>query len=100
MKKNGYRLTSSAKMAAGVGVFMLSASGVSLAAGTVQPVETAAASSAAATPAASAVPIFVRAVETKTMPLGNLTGMTDDERAVLGRWIAQGAPVPAPHGGQ
>lgn len=65
MKKNGYRLTSSAKMAAGVGVFMLSASGVSLAAGTVQPVETAAASSAAATPAASAVPIFVRAVEGK-----------------------------------
>lgn len=37
--------------------------------------------------------IFVRAVETKTMPLGNLTGMTDAERAVLGRWIAQGAPV-------
>lgn len=62
MKKNGYRLTSSAKLAASVGVFMLSASGVSLAAGTVQPVETAA---AAATSAASAVPIFVRAVEGK-----------------------------------
>jgi len=35
--------------------------------------------------------ILVRAVETKTMPLGNLTGMTDDERAILGRWIAEGA---------
>lgn len=38
-----------------------------------------------------------RAVETKTMPLGNLTGMTDDERVILGRWIAQGAKIP---GGQ
>lgn len=35
--------------------------------------------------------ILARAVHTKTMPLGNLTGMTDDEREVLGRWIAQGA---------
>lgn len=35
--------------------------------------------------------ILVRAVETKTMPLGNMTGMTDDERALLGRWIAEGA---------
>ena len=41
--------------------------------------------------------IFIRAVETKTMPLGNLTGMTDAERAVLGRWIAQGAPVAGGH---
>lgn len=37
--------------------------------------------------------IRVRAVETKTMPLGNLTGMTDDERAVLGRWIAEGGHI-------
>jgi len=37
--------------------------------------------------------ILVRAVTTKTMPLGNLTGMTDDERQTLGAWIAQGAPV-------
>ncbi len=37
--------------------------------------------------------ILVRAVTTKTMPLGNLTGMTDEERAVLGAWIAQGAQV-------
>ncbi len=27
----------------------------------------------------------------KTMPLGNLTGMTDEERAQLGAWFAQGA---------
>ncbi|HEU5090451.1 MAG TPA: urate hydroxylase PuuD, partial [Roseiflexaceae bacterium] len=32
-----------------------------------------------------------RAVIQKTMPLGNKTGMTDDERALLGRWIDQGA---------
>ncbi len=37
--------------------------------------------------------ILVRACETKTMPLGNMTGMTDDERAMLGRWIAEGARV-------
>src|SRR2546425_3574526 len=37
--------------------------------------------------------IRVRAVETKTMPLANKTGMTDDERALLGRWIAAGAPL-------
>jgi len=35
--------------------------------------------------------ILVRAVETKTMPLGNLTGMTEDERRMLGAWIVQGA---------
>jgi uncharacterized membrane protein len=35
--------------------------------------------------------IRFRAVETSTMPLGNLTGMTEDERKVLGRWIAEGA---------
>ena len=35
--------------------------------------------------------IMERAVVTKTMPLGNLTGMTDEERATLGAWIAQGA---------
>ncbi len=35
--------------------------------------------------------IMVRAVVTKTMPLGNITGMTEDERRTLGAWIAQGA---------
>ncbi|MBX7113811.1 MAG: urate hydroxylase PuuD [Myxococcaceae bacterium] len=37
--------------------------------------------------------IFVRTVETKTMPLGNLTGITDDERTKLGSWFAHGASV-------
>ena len=40
--------------------------------------------------------IAVRAVRTRTMPLGNLTGMTDGERRQLGAWIAQGARVDAP----
>jgi len=39
--------------------------------------------------------IMARAVVTKTMPLGNLTGMTDDERRALGAWIAQGARIEA-----
>jgi uncharacterized membrane protein len=37
--------------------------------------------------------IRVRAVETKTMPLANKTGMTDQERELLARWIAAGAPL-------
>lgn len=37
--------------------------------------------------------IRVRAVETQTMPLGNTTGMTPEERGLLGRWIAAGAPL-------
>lgn len=37
--------------------------------------------------------ILARAVVTKTMPLGNVTGMTEEERAQLGAWIAQGAKV-------
>jgi uncharacterized membrane protein len=28
------------------------------------------------------------------MPLGNATHMTQDERDLLGRWIAQGAKTP------
>lgn len=39
--------------------------------------------------------ILLRAVQTQTMPLGNLTGMTDAERDTLGAWIAQGARVDA-----
>jgi uncharacterized membrane protein/cytochrome c551/c552 len=38
--------------------------------------------------------VFVRAVATKTMPLGNLTGMTEEERALVGAWFAQGGEVP------
>ena len=34
-----------------------------------------------------------RAVVSKTMPFGNKTGMTDDERALLGAWIDQGAKI-------
>jgi len=35
--------------------------------------------------------IRARAVETRTMPLGNRTNMTDRERALLARWIDAGA---------
>jgi uncharacterized membrane protein len=38
--------------------------------------------------------IVFRVVETKTMPLGNLTGMTDDERRTLGAWAWQQAHPP------
>ncbi|HEV2671156.1 MAG TPA: urate hydroxylase PuuD [Gemmatimonadales bacterium] len=37
--------------------------------------------------------IRVRAVETKTMPLANKTGITDAERELLGRWTRAGAPL-------
>jgi len=40
---------------------------------------------------ALAARIRARAVETRTMPLGNRTNMTDRERAMLARWIDQGA---------
>lgn len=39
--------------------------------------------------------IFFRTVETKTMPLANLTDMTEEERRVIGTWFAQGANVSA-----
>ncbi|HMC98322.1 MAG TPA: urate hydroxylase PuuD [Flavobacteriales bacterium] len=35
--------------------------------------------------------IMARAVRTRTMPQGNKTGMTDEERTILKRWILQGA---------
>jgi uncharacterized membrane protein len=34
-----------------------------------------------------------RAVNLKTMPLANKTAITDDERAALGAWVDEGAPV-------
>lgn len=43
--------------------------------------------------AAWAARIHERAVVTRTMPLANLTQMTDAERALLGRWYAAGAPA-------
>lgn len=30
----------------------------------------------------------------RTMPLANMTGMTDRERRILGRWVEAGAKVP------
>jgi uncharacterized membrane protein len=41
---------------------------------------------------AHAAAIEQQAVRTHAMPIGNLTGMTDDERAIVGSWIAAGAP--------
>ncbi|HSX22071.1 MAG TPA: urate hydroxylase PuuD [Gaiellaceae bacterium] len=43
--------------------------------------------------AAQAAAIGTVAVQTHTMPLGNLTHMTDAERQLLGAWIAQGAKI-------
>ena len=42
---------------------------------------------------ARAAAIDEQAVRTHAMPLGNVTEMTDAERELLGRWIAQGAKV-------
>jgi uncharacterized membrane protein len=33
------------------------------------------------------------AVDSRAMPLGNVTNMTEQERQALGAWIAAGAPV-------
>jgi uncharacterized membrane protein len=41
-----------------------------------------------------AAQIYQRAVVARDMPLGNLTGMTQEERAQLGAWFEQGAPGP------
>jgi uncharacterized membrane protein len=37
--------------------------------------------------------ILIRAVQTRTMPQGNKTGVTEDERELIGRWIEQGAKI-------
>ena len=37
--------------------------------------------------------ILERAVTTRTMPLGNLTEVTDAERELLGQWVRAGAPL-------
>lgn len=34
-----------------------------------------------------------RAVETRTMPLGNKTGITEEERMILGKWVDSGAEI-------
>jgi len=41
-----------------------------------------------------AAAIEQQAVQTRAMPLGNVTGMTQAERDLLGRWISQGARIP------
>jgi len=38
--------------------------------------------------------IAQQTVDTDAMPLGNVTGMTEAERELLGRWIDQGAKIP------
>ena len=30
----------------------------------------------------------------RTMPLANMSGMTDEERSILGRWVEMGAQIP------
>jgi uncharacterized membrane protein len=37
---------------------------------------------------------YQQVVVTKAMPLGNVTGMTDEERELIGRWVRSGAPAP------
>ena len=37
--------------------------------------------------------IVERAVRTRTMPLGNMTAMPDEERLLLARWAGHGAPT-------
>jgi len=37
--------------------------------------------------------IKARAVDSKTMPLGNKTGMSDEERTIIGEWIRAGSPL-------
>jgi uncharacterized membrane protein len=39
---------------------------------------------------ANAQKIYEQAVATKAMPIGNLTGMTDAERAKIAAWLAAG----------
>ena len=36
--------------------------------------------------------IYQQVVQLRAMPIGNLTGITDDERALIGKWYAAGAP--------
>jgi len=43
--------------------------------------------------AAMADKILIRAVRTQSMPQGNKTGMTPEEREILGRWILQGSTI-------
>jgi len=42
---------------------------------------------------ANAARIEAQAVATRNMPLGNVTNMTNDERAQIGAWISEGAKI-------
>jgi uncharacterized membrane protein len=42
---------------------------------------------------AAAARIHQQTIATQAMPIGNLTKMTDEERARLARWLAAGAPI-------
>jgi uncharacterized membrane protein len=42
---------------------------------------------------AAAPRIHQQTIATQAMPIGNLTKMTDDERALLGKWLAEGANI-------
>jgi len=42
---------------------------------------------------ATAQKIQQQVIATKTMPIGNLTKMTPEERTLLGQWLAAGAPI-------
>jgi uncharacterized membrane protein len=42
---------------------------------------------------AAAERIHQQTIATQAMPIGNLTKMTDEERALLGKWLADGAKV-------
>jgi uncharacterized membrane protein len=42
---------------------------------------------------AAAQRIHQQTIATSAMPIGNLTKMTDEERKLLGKWLAAGAPV-------
>jgi len=44
--------------------------------------------------AARALAVYQQSVATKAMPIGNLTGMTDEERAQLGEWYSRSAWLP------
>jgi uncharacterized membrane protein len=44
--------------------------------------------------AALAPQIYVQAVQSRAMPLNNLTGITEDERRTLGAWISAGSRIP------
>lgn len=41
-----------------------------------------------------AAQIYTQTVETRVMPLANLTAITEEERATIGAWVQRGAPVP------